>query len=49
MTNDPMSKLNPSEERDGPWSSPADLDRLRSLPPGTRLYAAPSDAEVGND
>src|SRR5690606_31197076 len=31
----------PLDEREGPWLSLEDWERLRALPSGTRLYAAP--------
>ena len=35
----------PLDERSGPWLSLEDWARLRALPSGTRLYAAPQPAE----
>jgi len=31
----------PHDERSGPWFDSKDWDRLRELPPGTKLYAEP--------
>ena len=34
----------PDDERSGSWFSLEDLERLKQLPPGTKLYTAPSSA-----
>jgi hypothetical protein len=37
----------PEDEREGPWFSQADLNRLRELKPGTKLYTRPAPPRAG--